>query len=164
MRRILSSFGTKFSFGVVLATSVFAFSTTSASAIDYSGEAHCFKNGVSTDMLYPEDEYANGQLQDEGQIQAVEELTKRQWKLRLSNLPFVVERRNWRAHPGNHQRIGGAFGSIILERAQRRANRRTGSKYMYVTPDLKTLAHERGLVRALKRKPCNPNMLYLGTN
>ncbi|MEE9313013.1 MAG: hypothetical protein V3V02_00050 [Rhizobiaceae bacterium] len=164
MRRSLLSISTKVSCGTMLAASFFAFSLTSASAVDYSGEAHCFKNGVSTDMLYPEDQYANGDLQNETEIAAVEELTKRQWSLRLTSIPFAREQRNWRRVTNNSSDWNSVWGSLAIARAQRRANRRTGSKYFYITPQQKELAHERGLVRALKRKPCNPNMIYLGTN
>ena len=157
MRRILS-------LGTVLAVSAFAFSIVPAAAVDYSVDAHCFKQGVSTDILYPEDLYANGQMQNEAEIEAIEDLTQRQWKLRLSHLPFEIERRNWRKQSLTKFTWFSTGAAIALEGAQRRANRRTGSKYFYITPEMKRLAHERGLVRTLKRKPCNPNITYLGTN
>ncbi len=147
----------------VLASSIIAFSNTPAFA-EYSVDAHCFKNGVSTDILYPEDLYANGEMQNEIEVEAVQELTRGQWKMRLSTLPFNIERGDWRQHSGSKFSWFSAGSSIALERAQRLANRRTGSKYFYISPNMKNLARQRGLVRNFKRKPCNPNITYLGTN
>jgi len=157
MRRVLS-------ISIAVAVTVISYSNVATAAVENSVDAHCFKNGVSTDMLYPEDLYANGQMQNEVEIEALEELTQRQWKLRLTQLPFEIERRNWRKQSLTNFTWFSAGSAIALDDAQRRANRRTGSKYFYITPEMKMLAHQRGLIRTLKRKPCNPNITYLGTN
>lgn len=143
----------------------------SAQAVDYSGEAHCFERSSNTGdkMLYPEDRYANGTMQDEDQIRALEKLTKRQWSLRLVGLPFEQDRITFSGQFENG--LNGkqirydefdAGAAILLDEAQERRNRRTGSRYMYVPPAMKKLARDRSEIRALKQKPCNKHILYLG--
>lgn len=143
-----------------------ALPATSASALDYSSEDHCFANSRNRAVLHAEDQYANGSMQDPEKVSAVEELTNRHWQLRLSNLPFTYDGQIFRGSFGNAStREYGfldALTSIMLERAEERRNRQTGSRYLYVKPQMKLLARERGQIRSLKQKPCNPHILYLG--
>ncbi|MEL7230772.1 MAG: hypothetical protein AAGK38_12845 [Pseudomonadota bacterium] len=156
----------RFSFLATLLAVPFTFNT--AHAVDYSGEAHCF-SGPKTAYESPQTRYANGTLSDPDQVAAVEELTRRMWKLRLSNAPLAFERevsQETRSSLLDERSSRYSFlrtwSSIQLDRAQERRNRRTGSRYIMVRPEMKQLARERSELRILKRKPCNKHILYLG--
>lgn len=142
--------------------------TAPAHAVDYSGDAHCF-SGSASEYDDPQTRYANGTMSDPDQVAAVEELDSSMWSLRLTNQPFVLERevfRNSRSIILEERSSTYGFlrtwSSIALERARERRARRTGSRYLLVRPEMKKLARERSEVRILKRKPCNPHILYLG--
>lgn len=144
---------------------------STAHAVEQSSDAHCFTRSAHTGdaALYPEDRYANGTMQDDNNVKAMEELTNRHWSLRLSGLPFEQDRVVFTNQFENglngkeiRYSIFDADASIFLEEARERFNRRTGSRYMYVTPSMKQLARDRSEIRSLKQKPCNKHILYLG--
>ena len=168
MRRTLSVFSPTLAASALTAL-MLGLSVQTASAVDYSHEDHCFANGASRATLYVEDEYANGTLEDEDKAEAVEQLTMRHWQLRLSALPFTVDQDLFRgsfdsdtARPRSPYGWYDAKTAIWLDEAEEYRNRRSGSRFIYVNPEMKMLARERGLVRNAKRKPCNPHILYLG--
>ncbi|MEM9734532.1 MAG: hypothetical protein AAF903_13750 [Pseudomonadota bacterium] len=137
------------------------FTMNTAHAVDYSGEAHCF-SGAESAYESPQTRYANGTLSDPDQVAAVEELTRRMWKLRLSSDLLASEQEVHAADRPNGYSFLRTWSSIELDRAQEHRNRRTGSRYILVRPEMKQLARERSELRILKRKPCNKHILYLG--
>ncbi len=132
--------------------------TATPAAAELYNDSHCFKNGTET-ASFADEQYARGEPMDQEQIEAVEELQENQWRLRSSNFPF----RNALDHVARESPVWHALLVSGLERERRLNDSRTGSKYIYVNPEMKRLARLRSEIRNLKRKPCNPNMVYLGT-
>jgi len=129
-----------------------------------ASDAHCFPN-ATYEPSEPDDRYALGLMKDAEQVAAIEELHELQWQLRLSILPVARLAANRDFIGGNDalEQLDAIDGTARLTYEDEIANRRTGSKYLYVSPAMKRLARQRSELRALKRKPCNPNVLYLGS-
>ncbi|EFL90484.1 hypothetical protein [Ahrensia sp. R2A130] len=145
--------------GVALTTALLGGATPA-----FASDAHCFPN-AKFEPSEPEDRYALGLMTDPEQVAAIEELQELQWSLRLSVLPVTRLSAKRDFFPGRDplEQLDAVDGTARLTYEDEIANRRTGSKYMYVSPAMKRLARQRSELRSLKRKPCNPHVLYLGS-
>lgn len=178
MRRIFPGHCVRHSLAAAIAAFAFTSFTGPAFANDY-GDSHCFPAArtVSAPVIHAEEDYANGRKMSAELIAAVEAAYERRYAERLRDMPLEDLRRNYleyaREHEAKAQGNGhghhyywyqwyGAWNAAALERESERLRRRTGSKYMFVTPEQHRLARDRAELRALKRKPCNPHITYLG--
>ena len=106
---------------------------------------------------------------DPEQQAALQELDRRQWAMRMAQNPWLDDGNIFPTQGGKRLMVGpdgallvDAYAAMDFDIHKEEMNRRTGSKYIYVSPAMKKLARERNQLRALKRKPCNPHILYLG--
>ncbi|MEN0042128.1 MAG: hypothetical protein AAF764_12460, partial [Pseudomonadota bacterium] len=126
-----------------------------------ASDIHCFPN-AKFEPSDPEDRYALGLMTDPTEVAAIEELQELQWSLRLSILPVTALSVRREFIPGNDplEQLDAVENTAILDREEEVSRRRTGSKYIYVSPAMKRLARQRSELRMLKQKPCNPHVLY----
>jgi len=139
-----------------------------------ASDAHCFaksKHGShGTHVVMADDvdvELENST--DPERRAALEEFDRRNWVLRMAQNPWLDDSNAFPTRGGKRLMVSAEGVSLIDPYAamdydihQEYMSRQTGSKYIYVSPDMKKLARDRAQLRALKQKPCNPHILYLG--
>ena len=129
-----------------------------------ASDIHCFPD-AKFQPIEPEDRYALGLMTNPEEVAAIEELQELQWSLRLSILPVTQLAARREFIPGNDplEQYDAVENTARMSYEEEIENRRTGSKYIYVSPAMKRLARQRSELRSLKQKPCNPHVLYLGS-
>ena len=152
---------------VALAASLYAFLLPTVAAAA-APDAHCFARSSSAGPAGAEAEAFAEELQ--AQAQASEE---EDWALRVSQSPWMrfTDRSGvaptyssiLRTPSGTEYFEGRSlWGEARRERLREHWSRRTGSKHVAVTPEMKELDRRRSVARAFK--PCNPHITYLGSN
>lgn len=174
MRRI-SKFLSRLAGTVALSAIAFSFAGTSSALA--ASDSHCFaksNKGLSdlsgTDVVTMDDvDIELDHSTDPEQQAALRELDERQWAMRMAQTPWMDDSNTFATRGGKRLMVSDegvslvdSYASMDFDFHQELMNRRTGSKYIYISPDMKKLARERAQLRALKRKPCNPHILYLG--
>ncbi len=139
-------------------------------------DIHCFSKKVQTEYeqaltIFDILGVDEGELTDAERFDMLAEYEQNGWSQRLMTTPWLDMKHNygrsrvgkqlvWRA--GSFRWID-AWTMIGIEYHSERLSRRTGSKYMYVPPELRRMARERGATRNLmKKRKCHASVAYLG--
>ena len=111
------------------------------------------------------------ELTDAQRIDMLEEYERNGWSQRLRNTPWLDMKHNYRTTRIGKKLVYGAEGyhwldawtKMGIERHADRMSRRTGSKYIYVSPEMKRMARERDVTRGLmKKRKCYSSVIYVG--
>ncbi len=144
-----------------------------ASAAD---DIHCFSQKVQTEYeqaltIFDILGVDESELTDAQRIDMLAEYEQNGWSQRLMSTPWLDMKHNYgRSRVGKQLvwRAGSfhwldAWTMMGIEYHAERLSRRTGSKYMYVPPELRRMARERGVTRSLmKKRKCHSSIAYLG--
>ncbi|MEL6920502.1 MAG: hypothetical protein AAFO77_05680 [Pseudomonadota bacterium] len=137
-----------------------------------ASDAHCFSKSTSkvSGVIYADDIDARLETSTSADERAaLEEFERQTWALRMSQTPWLNDG-NYLPTQGGKRLMVSADGRLLtdpydamaLDLHKERMSSITGSKYIFVSPAMKKLARQRSQLRSLKRKPCNPHILYLG--
>jgi len=141
-----------------------------------ASDSHCFSksdNGLGQPKVVMADDIdvELDNTTDPERRAALEEFDQRHWAMRMAQNPWLNEGNVFPTSGGKRLMVGSEgvllvdpYAAMDYDIHQERMSRRTGSKYIFISPAMKKLARERGQLRALKRKPCNPHILYLGSS
>jgi len=153
------------------ALSLFAMSFADDNTALAAADSHCFaKSGQDLNVVTMDDvdielEYTT----DPERKAALEEFERRQWAMRRAQSSWLDDGSYFPKRGGTRLTVGDdgrlliePYDAMDFDFHQERMNSITGSKYFYISPAMKKLARERAQLRAIKRKPCNPHILYLG--
>lgn len=111
------------------------------------------------------------ELSDEQRLDMLEEYEVNGWSARLIDTPWLAMKHRYKrgasrvgkrlVFRGGNFRWYDAFTMMAIERHADRMSRRTGSRHIYVSPEMRRLARERGIARGLLRRNCYDSVAYI---